>query len=63
MADETLFRFVEENIALCLMGISFSGGIRILLDVDGLVQLIEKFYGDWLTLARARENLLIMVGI
>ena len=45
MAGETLFRFMEEDIALRPMDIGFLGGIGIVFEADGVAQLVEQFLG------------------
>jgi hypothetical protein len=42
--EQTLLRFMEENIAVWPMDIRFFGGIRIVFDADGIAQLVEKFF-------------------
>jgi len=45
VAAETLFRFMEEDIALRPMDIGFLGGIGIVFEADGVAQLVEQFLG------------------
>ncbi len=45
VAGETLFHVIEEAIALRPMDIGFLGGIGIVLEADGVTQLVEQFLG------------------